>query len=71
MLSIKSEQSLSNDSAVIEKEPAELKKKSPKYKMNDKGHTGRVPVPCITLTTSSQLPETFVVVIALLTVAFF
>ena len=33
MLSIKLEQSVSNNSAVIEKKPAELKNKSPKYKV--------------------------------------
>ena len=33
MLSIKSEQSVNNNSAVIEKKPAELKNKSPKYKV--------------------------------------
>ena len=33
MLSIKLEQSVSNNSAVIEKQPAELKNKSPKYKV--------------------------------------
>ncbi len=33
MLPIKSEQSVSNNSAVIEKNPAELKNKSPKYKV--------------------------------------
>ena len=33
MLSIKLEQSASNNSAVIEKSPAELKNKSPKYKV--------------------------------------
>jgi len=33
MLSIKLEQSGSNNSAVIEKKPAELKNKSPKYKV--------------------------------------
>ena len=33
MLSIKFEQSISNNSAVIEKKPAELKNKSPKYKV--------------------------------------
>ena len=33
MFSIKLEQSMSNNSAVIEKEPAELKNKSPKYKV--------------------------------------
>ena len=33
MLSIKLEQSVSNNSAVIEKNPAELKSKSPKYKV--------------------------------------
>ena len=33
MLYIKSEQSVSNNSAVIEKKPAELKNKSPKYKV--------------------------------------
>ena len=33
MLSIKLEQSASNNSAVIEKKPAELKNKSPKYKV--------------------------------------
>ena len=32
MLSIKLEQSVNNNSAVIEKKPAELKNKSPKYK---------------------------------------
>ena len=32
MLTIKLEQSKSNNSAVIEKKPAELKNKSPKYK---------------------------------------
>ena len=31
MLFINSEQSVSNNSAVIEKKPAELKNKSPKY----------------------------------------
>ena len=30
---IKSEQSVNNNSAVIEKKPAELKNKSPKYKV--------------------------------------
>ena len=33
MLSIKLEQSISNNSAVIEKAPVELKNKSPKYKV--------------------------------------
>ena len=33
MLSIKLEQSANNNSAVIEKKPAELKNKSPKYKV--------------------------------------
>ena len=33
MLSIKLEQIVSNNSAVIEKKPAELKNKSPKYKV--------------------------------------
>ena len=33
MLSIKFEQNLSSNSAVIEKKPAELKNKSPKYKV--------------------------------------
>ena len=33
MLSIKLEKSISNTSAVIEKKPAELKNKSPKYKV--------------------------------------
>ena len=33
MPSIKSEQSMSNNSAVIEKKPAELRSKSPKYKV--------------------------------------
>ena len=33
MLSIKLEQSVNNNSAVIEKKPAELKNKSPKYKV--------------------------------------
>ena len=33
MLSIKLEQNGSNNSAVIEKKPAELKNKSPKYKV--------------------------------------
>ena len=33
MLSIKLEQNVSNNSAVIEKKPAELKNKSPKYKV--------------------------------------
>ena len=33
MLSIKLEQSANNNSAVIEKQPAELKNKSPKYKV--------------------------------------
>ena len=33
MLSIELEKSVSSDSAVIEKNPAELKKKSPKYKV--------------------------------------
>ena len=33
MLSIKLEKSVSNNSAVIEKKPAELKNKSPKYKV--------------------------------------
>ena len=33
MLYIKFEQSVSNNSAVIEKKPAELKNKSPKYKV--------------------------------------
>ena len=33
MLPIKLEQSMNNNSAVIEKKPAELKNKSPKYKV--------------------------------------
>ena len=44
MLSIKLEQSASNNSAVIEKKPAELKNKSPKYKVLLHNEIGRAHV---------------------------
>ena len=55
MLSIKLEQRESNNSAVIEKKPAELKNKSPKYKVllhNDPVNSMAVSYTHLTLPTT-------------------
>ena len=56
MLSIHLEQSVSNNSAVIEKKPAELKNKSPKYKVllhNDPVNSMEYVTVCLLYTSPS------------------